>query len=81
MGHLASYSRGDKVILLFPLFATFAWIHVLITDQPDPPPKPKAKPVYKMQSAKSRPYFAPRKRDAEFYRERRTKKVIRKLPF
>ena len=70
------------MILFFPLFATIAWIHALLDDQPDTP-KQKLKPVYVMQSTKPRPSHrsSPRTRDADFYRDRRVKKAIRKLPF
>ena len=72
------------ILLLFPVLVAPALLGAFrqtLRDQPKP--RPAIKPVYVMQSSKPRPSHNgnPAKRDSEFYRNRRTKKAIRKLPF
>lgn len=73
------------MILFAPLLLGPAIIHTIVDEfrASTKPAKPKPKPVYVMQSSRPRPSHrsSPRTRDAEFYRDRRVKKAIRKLPF
>lgn len=70
------------ILFLLPLLGTVAWVHVLIDEARDRRPKPKAKPAYTPQPVSSKPYLGPKRpRSAEFYRNRRVKKALRKLPF
>ena len=73
------------ILLLFPVLvipALLGAIRDAIKDHEHNKPR-TVKPTYVMQSSKPRPSHrsSPRKRDADFYRDRRVKKAVRKLPF